>query len=189
VCFSHFFDDSVGFRCDRRQLFFKLDNPVPLLNRRLLALNFSFSSSKYIPRPPFSCFPSTSPLTISPPIAFSVFLNAFSYSEDDAGLVGACVPSSQGRRQNQRGRDPARASQEKRQLRFCRSRQKKRGLKVLLSAELRQGRSDQGSSPCSMPPRSPSQTPPSSRRMRRPPRLPGAESSNRRQGRHGCRST
>ena len=56
-------------------------------------------------------------------------------------------------------------------------------------AELRQDRSDQGSSPCSTPPRSPSQTPPSSRHMHRLPRLPGAGSSNRRPGRHGYRST
>ena len=55
--------------------------------------------------------------------------------------------------------------------------------------ELRQGRSDQGSSPCSTQRRSPSQTPPSSRYRHRPPQLPGVGSSNRRQGRHEYRST
>ena len=58
-----------------------------------------------------------------------------------------------------------------------------------LSAELRQGHSDQGSSPCSTQPRSPSQTPSSSHHMHRLLRLLGAGSLNRRQGRHGCPTT
>src|SRR5713101_6350355 len=58
-----------------------------------------------------------------------------------------------------------------------------------LFPELRQGRSDQGSLPCSTQPRSPSQTPPSSRHTHRLPRLLGAGSSNRRGDRRACRST
>ena len=54
---------------------------------------------------------------------------------------------------------------------------------------VRQGRSDQGSSPCSTPPRSPSQTPSSSRHRHRIPRWLGAGRWNRRQDRHECRST
>jgi len=56
------------------------------------------------------------------------------------------------------------------------------------SAEVRRHRSDQGSLLCSTPPRSPSQTPPSSRYRHRLPRGPGAGSWSRRQGRPGCRS-
>jgi len=56
-------------------------------------------------------------------------------------------------------------------------------------ANLRQGRSDQGSLLCSTQPRSPSQTPLSHRRIRRLPRVHGVESSNRTQDRPACRST
>ena len=49
-----------------------------------------------------------------------------------------------------------------------------------LSAELRQGRSDQDSSPCPTLPQSHAQTPAASLHMRRLPRRPGAGSSNRR---------
>ncbi len=66
------------------------------------------------------------------------------------------------------------------ELRFCRHQTTGTGvsteLTVLFSAELRQGRSDQGSSPWSTQPRSLSRTPPSSRRMHRLPRRLGAES-------------
>ena len=62
-------------------------------------------------------------------------------------------------------------------------------LKASFFAELRQGRIDQGSLPCSTQPRSPSQTPPSSRHTHRLLRLPGAGSSNRRGDRRACRST
>ena len=58
-----------------------------------------------------------------------------------------------------------------------------------LSAEIRRGRSDPGSSPWSTPPRSLSRTSPSSPRTHRLPRGLGAGSANRRSGRHGCRST
>ena len=53
----------------------------------------------------------------------------------------------------------------------------------------RQGRSDQGSSPCSRQLRSPSQTPPSSRHRHRLPRGLGAGSWNRRRGQRQCPST
>jgi hypothetical protein len=56
-------------------------------------------------------------------------------------------------------------------------------------ADLRQGRSDQGSLPCSTQPRSPSRTPPSSRRSHRLLRALGAGSSNRRRDRRACQST
>src|SRR5579862_3967316 len=62
------------------------------------------------------------------------------------------------------------------------------GAGCALFAGLRQVRSDPGSSPCATQPRSPLQTPPSSRHMRRLPRLHAAGSSNRTQGRHACRS-
>ncbi len=62
-------------------------------------------------------------------------------------------------------------------------------LKLSSSPRLRQGRSDQGSLPCSTQPRSASQTPASSRQTHRLPRLPGAGSSNRRGDRHAWRST
>jgi hypothetical protein len=52
-----------------------------------------------------------------------------------------------------------------------------------------QGRSDQGSSPCSRQRQSPSRMSPWSRRMHRPRRWPEAGSSNRRQDPHACRST
>src|SRR5580692_12156215 len=55
--------------------------------------------------------------------------------------------------------------------------------------ELKQGRSDQGSLPCSRQPRSPSRTTLSSRYMHRLQRLPGAGSSNRRADRRACRSS
>ena len=58
-----------------------------------------------------------------------------------------------------------------------------------LSADLSQCRNDQGSSPWPRPPRSPSQTPPSSRYTHRLLQLLGVGSSNRRQDRHGCWST
>ena len=58
-----------------------------------------------------------------------------------------------------------------------------------VSAELRRGRSDQGSSPSSTPPRSLSQTSPSSPRTHRLPRVLGAQSAHRRSDRHACRST
>ena len=58
-----------------------------------------------------------------------------------------------------------------------------------LSAEIRRGRSDQRSSPWSTPPRSLSQTSPSSPRTHRLPPAPAAASVNRRSSRHGCRST
>jgi hypothetical protein len=57
------------------------------------------------------------------------------------------------------------------------------------SAEIRRGRSGPSSSPWSTPPRSLSQTSPSSPRTHRPPRGRAAASANRRSGRHGCRST
>ena len=77
------------------------------------------------------------------------------------------------------------------ELRFCRSKQQERGTKLtaLFSAELRQGRSDRGSSPCSTQPRSPSRTPPSNRHMHRLPRGLGAGSWNRRRDRRQCPST
>jgi hypothetical protein len=56
-------------------------------------------------------------------------------------------------------------------------------------ADLSQGRSDQGSLPCSTQPRSPSQTPASSHHTRRLLRVPAAGSSNRRGDRRACRST
>jgi hypothetical protein len=56
-------------------------------------------------------------------------------------------------------------------------------------AEIRQGRSDQDSSPCPTPPQSHAQTPAASRHMHRLPRWRGAGSSNRRRGRRRCRST
>src|ERR1017187_2769378 len=62
-------------------------------------------------------------------------------------------------------------------------------LKAFFFAELRPGRSDQGSSPCSTQPRRPSQTLPSSRHTHRLLRLLGAGSSNRRGDRRACRST
>ena len=57
------------------------------------------------------------------------------------------------------------------------------------SAAIRRGRSDRDSSPCPTPPRSLSQTSPSSPRMHRLPQALAAGSANRRSGRHGCRST
>ena len=57
------------------------------------------------------------------------------------------------------------------------------------SAEIRQGRSDQDSSPCPTQPQSHAQTPAASRHMHRLPRWLGAGSSNRRRGRRRCRST
>src|SRR4029077_1943632 len=62
-------------------------------------------------------------------------------------------------------------------------------LAAFVFVEFRQGRSDQDSLPCSTQPRSPSQTPLSSRHMHRLPRLLGAGSSNRRGDRRACRST
>src|SRR5208337_1197448 len=62
-------------------------------------------------------------------------------------------------------------------------------LTALFSAELRQGRSDQGSSPCSTQPRSPSQTPAASRCTHRLPRGLGAGSWNRRRDQRQCPST
>ncbi len=55
--------------------------------------------------------------------------------------------------------------------------------------QLRPSRSDQGSSPCSTQPRSPSQTPPLRRHMRRLRQLPAAASSNRTQDQRACPST
>ena len=60
---------------------------------------------------------------------------------------------------------------------------------VFFFAQLRQGRSDQGSSPCSTQPRTLSQTPPSSRYSHRLLRLPGAGSSSQTADRRACRST
>ena len=65
----------------------------------------------------------------------------------------------------------------------------RRRLTSLLPPRLRRGRSDQGSSPWSTPPRSLSQTSPSSPRTHRLPRGRATASSSRRPGRHGCRST
>ena len=62
-------------------------------------------------------------------------------------------------------------------------------LTTVFSAELRQGRSDRDSSPCSTRPRSLSRTSPLSPRTHRLPRGRAARSSNRRSGRHGWRST
>jgi hypothetical protein len=88
------------------------------------------------------------------------------------------------------GRAMRPVSQEKRRFWFSRSKQRRpHGVRSFLFAAVRQGRSDQGSSPCSTQPRSPSQTPASSRHRHRLLRLPGAESSNRRQDRRACRST
>ena len=58
-----------------------------------------------------------------------------------------------------------------------------------VSATIRRGRSDQGSSPWSRPSRSPGQTSSARPRFRRPQPEPGAGSSNRRLDRHACRST
>ena len=58
-----------------------------------------------------------------------------------------------------------------------------------LRSVITQGRSDQGSSPCSRPPRSPARTPSASRCTHRLPRWPGAGSSNRRRGPRRCPST
>src|SRR5271165_5822284 len=78
-----------------------------------------------------------------------------------------------------RKRTPSARSQEKRHLHFT-DRNSRNGvsskLTALYCAELRQGRSDRGSSPCSMRPRSLSQTSLSSRHMHRLPRVPGAGS-------------
>src|ERR1700733_8246591 len=81
--------------------------------------------------------------------------------------------------------------QEQRRLRFSRYKQQQRHDASTASffADLRQGRSDQGSSPCSTPPRSPSPTPPSSRYTGRLLLLLGAGSSNRRGDRPASRST
>src|SRR5580692_11308389 len=54
---------------------------------------------------------------------------------------------------------------------------------------IRQGRSDQDSLPCSTRPRSPSQTPASSRYWHRLLRVPGVESVIQKADRHACRST
>ena len=54
---------------------------------------------------------------------------------------------------------------------------------------IRQGRSDQDSSPCARQPRSHARTPAASRHMRRLPRALGVRSSNRRPGLPWCRST
>ena len=56
-------------------------------------------------------------------------------------------------------------------------------------AEIRQGRSDQDSSPCPTQPQSHAQTPAASRHMHRLPRWLGAGSSSRKRGRRRCRST
>ena len=56
-------------------------------------------------------------------------------------------------------------------------------------AEIRQGRSDQDSSPCPTQPQSHAQTPAASRHMHRLPRWLGAGSSNRKRGRRRHRST
>jgi hypothetical protein len=58
-----------------------------------------------------------------------------------------------------------------------------------LAPLITRGRSDRGSSPCSMPPRSPARTAAASRWTHRPRRELGAESSNRRRGRRRCPST
>ncbi|SRR6266851_1434032 len=62
-------------------------------------------------------------------------------------------------------------------------------LTVFFFAELRRGRSDRDSSLWSTPPRSLSRTSPSNPPTHRLPRERAAGSSNRRSGRHGCRST
>ena len=64
----------------------------------------------------------------------------------------------------------------------------KKALETLL-ARIQRDRSDQGSSPSSMPPRSLSQTSPSSLRTHRLPPGRAAASAPRRSGRRGCRST
>src|SRR5580700_6624300 len=89
-----------------------------------------------------------------------------------------------------RGRDAPPASQEKRQLRLIDLNNRNRTkLTAFVWAALRRDRSDQGSSLCSTQPRTPSQTPPSSRYRHRLPRLPEAGSSNRTADRRACRST
>jgi hypothetical protein len=58
-----------------------------------------------------------------------------------------------------------------------------------VSAAIRPGRNGQGSLLCSTPLQSRAGTFPGSPHIRRPPPEPGVGSSNRRRGRHGCRST
>src|ERR1700693_4359367 len=108
---------------------------------------------------------------------------------DEGGGVGEARGSAVGLPVTQsylRSREPAPvASQEKRQTSVLPIQTTGTGV----TAELRQGRSDQGSSPCSRTPQSHARTPARSRCIRRLPRGLGAGSGNRRRDQRRSLST